>query len=99
MCQIKTFGMLIKGLRVGINLLSVLQREDHGILALSKSVDIPTLSSLDELVHQFEEAIDNDFPRYQVLGISMCISHISPYFFSCYWLSVLDFHSTLPPIV
>ncbi|KAM0918681.1 hypothetical protein ACQ4PT_008711 [Festuca glaucescens] len=63
--RIKTFGMLIKGLRVGINLLSVLRREDHGISALSKSVDIPTLSSLDELVHQFEEAIDNDFPRYQ----------------------------------
>ncbi|CAM0880021.1 unnamed protein product [Alopecurus aequalis] len=63
--RIKTFGMLIKGLRVGINLLSVLQRGDHGISALSKSVDIPTLSSLDELVHQFEEAIENDFPRYQ----------------------------------
>lgn len=64
--QIKTFGMLIKGLRVGIDLLSALRRGDHGIPALSKSVDIPTLSSLDELVHQFEEAIANDFPRYQV---------------------------------
>lgn len=63
--RIKTFGMLIKGLRVGIDLLSILQREDHGISALSKSVDIPTLSSLGELIHQFEEAIDNDFPRYQ----------------------------------
>uniref|UniRef100_A0ACD5VFK2 Uncharacterized protein n=1 Tax=Avena sativa TaxID=4498 RepID=A0ACD5VFK2_AVESA len=63
--RIKTFGTLIKGLRVGIDLLSVLRREDHGISALSKSVDIPTLSSLGELVHQFEEAINNDFPRYQ----------------------------------
>lgn len=66
MFQIKSFGMLIKGLRVGIDLLNVLQREDHGVSALSKAVDIPTLSSLGELIHQFEEAIDNDFPRYQV---------------------------------
>lgn len=63
--RIKSFGMLIKGLRVGIDLLNVLQREDHGVSALSKAVDIPTLSSLGELIHQFEEAIDNDFPRYQ----------------------------------
>ena len=64
--QIKTFGMLIKGLRVAFDLLSALHREDHGIPALSKSVDIPTLSSLDELVHQFEEDIHNDFEQYQV---------------------------------
>ncbi|XP_048562203.1 DNA mismatch repair protein MSH7 isoform X2 [Triticum urartu] len=64
-CGIKTFGMLIKGLRVGIDLLSALRRDDHGIPALSKSVDIPTLSSLDELVHQFEEDIRNDFEQYQ----------------------------------
>uniref|UniRef100_A0A0E0JEW8 DNA mismatch repair proteins mutS family domain-containing protein n=1 Tax=Oryza punctata TaxID=4537 RepID=A0A0E0JEW8_ORYPU len=63
--RIKTFGMLIKGLRVGIDLLDILQRQDHGISALSKAVDIPTLSSLGELIHHFEEAIDDDFPRYQ----------------------------------
>ncbi|KAI5005350.1 hypothetical protein ZWY2020_032593 [Hordeum vulgare] len=63
--RIKTFGMLIKGLRVGIDLLSALRKDDHGIPALSKSVDIPTLSSLDELVHQFEEAIRNDFEQFQ----------------------------------
>ncbi|KAF0916096.1 hypothetical protein E2562_000705 [Oryza meyeriana var. granulata] len=63
--RIKTFGMLVKGLRVGIDLLDVLQRQDHGISALSKAVDIPTLSSLSELIHQFEEAVDDDFPRYQ----------------------------------
>lgn len=63
--RIKTFGMLVKGLRVGIDLLDILQRQDHGISALSKAVDIPTLSSLGELIHHFEEAIDDDFPRYQ----------------------------------
>uniref|UniRef100_A0A0D9UXJ9 DNA mismatch repair proteins mutS family domain-containing protein n=1 Tax=Leersia perrieri TaxID=77586 RepID=A0A0D9UXJ9_9ORYZ len=63
--RIKTFGMLVKGLRVGIDLLDILQRQDHGVSALSKAVDIPTLSSLGELICQFEEAIDNDFPRYQ----------------------------------
>ncbi|KAM3328741.1 hypothetical protein ACQJBY_026089 [Aegilops geniculata] len=63
--RIKTFGMLTKGLRVAIDLLSALRREDHGIPALSKSVDIPTLGSLDESVHQFEEAIRIDFEQYQ----------------------------------
>ncbi|KAL6627315.1 hypothetical protein ACP70R_031041 [Stipagrostis hirtigluma subsp. patula] len=63
--EIKTFGTLIKGLRVGISLLDDLQRADHGISALSKAVEIPTLSSLGELIHQFETAIDNEFPQYQ----------------------------------
>ncbi|XP_040377503.1 DNA mismatch repair protein MSH7 [Oryza brachyantha] len=63
--RIKTFGMLVKGFRIGFDLLDVLRRQDHGISALSKVADVPTLSTLNELIHQFEEAIDNDFPRYQ----------------------------------
>lgn len=50
---------------MGMDLLNVLHKEDHGVLSLSKVVNIPTLKSLDEFVHQFEEALDNDFPKYQ----------------------------------
>lgn len=64
--QIKAFGSLVKGLRVGINLLSVLQKKNHEISSLSKIVNLPILSELDELLHQYEVALDDDFPRYQV---------------------------------
>lgn len=63
----KTFGSLVKGLQIGIDLLNILWKEDHEILSLSKVVNLPTLSSLDELVHQFEVALDDDFPQYQVI--------------------------------
>nr|CAD1843050.1 unnamed protein product [Ananas comosus var. bracteatus] len=63
--RVKTFGSLVKGLRIGIDLLNILQKEDHEILSLSKVVNLPTLSSLCELVHQFEVALDDDFPQYQ----------------------------------
>jgi DNA mismatch repair protein MSH6 len=64
--QIKTFTMLINGLRNGIDLLSDLQRADHGVLALYKIVEIPSLNCLCELIHTFEERIQNDFPCGQV---------------------------------
>lgn len=63
--RIKAFGSLVKGLRAGINLLNVLQKENHEISSLSKIVNIPILSELDELLHQFELALDDDFPQYQ----------------------------------
>jgi DNA mismatch repair protein MSH6 len=64
--QIKTFIMLINGLRNGIDLLSDLQRADHGVLALYKVVEIPSLSCLCEFIHTFEERIRNEFPCGQV---------------------------------
>ncbi|KAK3164067.1 hypothetical protein QOZ80_1AG0012200 [Eleusine coracana subsp. coracana] len=63
--RIKTFRTLIKGLKDGISLLNDLQRGDHGVAALSKVVDIPTLNSLDELISLYEEAIDREFPENQ----------------------------------
>nr|XP_009409339.2 PREDICTED: DNA mismatch repair protein MSH7 [Musa acuminata subsp. malaccensis] len=63
--RVKGFGSLVKGLRIGIDLLNALEKEDHGIISLSKVVNLPTLSGLDELLHQFEVALDDDFPRYQ----------------------------------
>ncbi|XP_010915052.1 DNA mismatch repair protein MSH7 [Elaeis guineensis] len=63
--RIKAFGSLVKSLRVGINLLSVLQKKNHEISSLSKIVNLPMLSVLDELLHQYEVALDDDFPQYQ----------------------------------
>ncbi|RLN25219.1 DNA mismatch repair protein MSH7 [Panicum miliaceum] len=65
----KTFIMLINGLRNGLDLLNDLQRADHGVSALYKAVEIPTLSSLRELIHQFEEKVQNEFPHYQDLDV------------------------------
>ena len=56
--------MLINGLRNGLDLLNDLQRADHGVSALYKAVEIPTLSSLRELIHKFEEEVQNQFPHY-----------------------------------
>lgn len=58
--------MLVNGLRNGIDLLDDLQRADHGVLALYKVVEIPTLSSLRELIRQSEVTIQNKFPCGQV---------------------------------
>ncbi|KAF8663152.1 hypothetical protein HU200_055753 [Digitaria exilis] len=63
--RIKTFIMLINGLRNGLDLINDLQRADHGVSALYKVVDIPTLSSLRESIRIFEEEIQQEFPCYQ----------------------------------
>ncbi|KAJ1282281.1 hypothetical protein BS78_03G039800 [Paspalum vaginatum] len=63
--RIKTFILLVNGLRNGVDLLNDLQRADHGVSELYKIVEIPQLSSLHKLIHQFEENIENEFPRYQ----------------------------------
>ncbi|TKW13813.1 hypothetical protein SEVIR_5G125400v4 [Setaria viridis] len=67
--RIRTFIMLINGLRNGLDLLNDLQRADHGVSALYKVVEIPTLSSLHELIHQFEKRVQEEFPCYQDLGV------------------------------
>lgn len=64
--QIKTFGFLVKGLRIGLELLNMLRKEDNGMLSMSLFVNIPNLSSLDDLLNQFEVAFEDDFPHYQV---------------------------------
>lgn len=82
----KAFGSLVKGLRIGIDLLHALRKEDHGILQLLMIVDLPMLSGLDELLNQFELALDNDFPHYQVCNI---LAPIQILFYS--HLSDMDF--------
>lgn len=66
--RVKAFGSLVKGLRVGIDLLTILQKEDNVFSLLLKIFTLPMLSGddgLDKFLTQFEAAVDSDFPNYQ----------------------------------
>ncbi|CAN1169670.1 DNA mismatch repair protein MSH7 [Linum perenne] len=66
--RVKVFGTLVKGLRGAIDLLSLLQNEEHLNSSLSEVFEIPELkgdSGLDKFLSQFEEAVDSEFPDYQ----------------------------------
>ncbi|XP_010254152.1 PREDICTED: DNA mismatch repair protein MSH7 isoform X1 [Nelumbo nucifera] len=66
--RVKVFGCLVKGMRVGIDLLMILQKEEHLFLSLSKIMVLPLLTGsngLDEFLTQFEAALDTNFPKYQ----------------------------------
>lgn len=67
--QVKAFGTLVKGLRVGVDLLSLLQKDTDMLHPLLKVFKLPMLSGtdgLDKFLTQFEAAIDSEFPNYQV---------------------------------
>lgn len=67
--QVKVFGLLVKGLRIAVDLLVQLQKEGNIMSALSKVLKLPILSGcsgVDKLLTQFEAAIDSDFPNYEV---------------------------------
>lgn len=62
------FGLLVKGLRIGLDLLRLLQKE-HLTSSLAKVVSLPVLDGddgLDKFLSQFEAAIKSDFPNFQV---------------------------------
>ncbi|KAL6984822.1 DNA mismatch repair protein msh7 [Sarracenia purpurea var. burkii] len=66
--RVKAFGSLVKGLRVGMDLLTLLQNEGHMILSISRVLKFPVLHASDELdkfLAQFEAAVESDFPNYQ----------------------------------
>ncbi|KAL3535766.1 hypothetical protein ACH5RR_004227 [Cinchona calisaya] len=66
--RVKVFGSLIKGLRIGMDLLLLLQKEGHMTSSLLKVLCLPLLignDGLDKFLAQFEAAIDSDFPNYQ----------------------------------
>ncbi|PWA57243.1 MUTS-like protein [Artemisia annua] len=66
--EVKAFGFLVKGLRAGMHLLMLLQKEDNVFSLLSKLFTLPMLSGsygLDKFLTQFEAAVDSDFPNYQ----------------------------------
>lgn len=67
--QVKVFGSLVKGLRIGMQMLMLLQKDEVMTASLSKVVSFPVLSGsegLDKSLSQFEAAIDSEFPNYQV---------------------------------
>lgn len=66
------FGSLVKGLRIGLNLLLVLQSEGLLMSSFAKVFKVPVLTDscgLDQFLTQFEAAIESDFPNYQVLFV------------------------------
>ncbi|KAK9269014.1 hypothetical protein L1049_000782 [Liquidambar formosana] len=66
--RVKVFGSLVKGLRIGMDLLVLLQKEGRMNVSLSKILNLPVLGGsdgLDKFLVQFEAAIDSDFPNYQ----------------------------------
>lgn len=65
--RIKTFISLVSGLQNGLNLLNDLQRAGHGVSALEKVVEIPSLSYLREFIHELEKTTQDEFPCYQDL--------------------------------
>ena len=75
--QVKAFGTLVKGLRIGMDLLRLLQKDADLLSPLSKVFKIPMLSGtngLDKFLTQFEAAINSDFPNYQVCFLAMYYS-------------------------
>ncbi|KAK3041651.1 hypothetical protein RJ639_001461 [Escallonia herrerae] len=66
--RVKVFASLVKGLRVGMDLIVILQKDGHLVSLISKVVNLPLLSGgdgLDKFLTQFEAAVDSDFPKYQ----------------------------------
>ncbi|KAK1396879.1 DNA mismatch repair protein MSH7 [Heracleum sosnowskyi] len=66
--RVKEFGSLVKGLRVGLDLLKLLHTGRHAISSLNTFVKLPELGGddgIDKFLSQIEAAIDSDFPDYQ----------------------------------
>ncbi|KAG8367410.1 hypothetical protein BUALT_Bualt16G0069000 [Buddleja alternifolia] len=66
--RVKVFGLLVRGLRIGIEMLMLLQEHELMSASLSKVISLPLLSGsegLDKSLAQFEAAMDSDFPNYQ----------------------------------
>lgn len=94
------FGLLIRGLRVGMDMLMAIQDQGH-TTSLSKVVALPMLSGsegLDKFLVQFEGVIDSDFPNYQVLFDYLCTKFLCleflldvPDFISNFFLCIFSF--------
>ncbi|KAJ8749841.1 hypothetical protein K2173_013244 [Erythroxylum novogranatense] len=66
--RVRIFGSLVKGLRIGMDLLLSLQNEWEVISSLSKIFKLPELNSssgLDKFLSELEAAMDSEFPTYQ----------------------------------
>ncbi|MQL89491.1 hypothetical protein Taro_022064, partial [Colocasia esculenta] len=63
--RVRSFGCLVKGLRIGMDLLRILQKEGQQIMSLSKVLNCPVIDCLLEFLSEFETAMDDNFPDYQ----------------------------------
>ncbi|KAK9706039.1 hypothetical protein RND81_07G100900 [Saponaria officinalis] len=66
--RVKVFGSLVKGLRIGLDLMVVLQNDEQVTSFLLKVLQLPELNGhngLIEFLTQIEAAVDSDFPNYQ----------------------------------
>ncbi|KAI3952729.1 hypothetical protein MKX01_039742, partial [Papaver californicum] len=73
--RIKAFGSLVKGLRIGLDLLMILQHKERDMAALLNYLVVPPLcgsNGLDQHLTQFEAAIDSNFPKFQDHHVSDC---------------------------
>uniref|UniRef100_A0A1D1YCK8 DNA mismatch repair protein Msh6-2 n=1 Tax=Anthurium amnicola TaxID=1678845 RepID=A0A1D1YCK8_9ARAE len=67
--RVKSFGYLVRGLRIGLDLLRILQSEGHQVLSLSKVLNCPMIGELEVFLREFEAAMDDNFPHYQDLDV------------------------------
>ncbi|KAI3923592.1 hypothetical protein MKW98_011222 [Papaver atlanticum] len=77
--RIKAFGSLVKGMRIGLDLLMILQQKERDMSALLNYLVVPPLcgsNGLDEHLTQFEAAVDSDFPKFQDHHVSDCDAEI-----------------------
>ena len=84
--QVKAFGSLVKGLRIGMDLLLLLQKEGFMTSSLAKVLCLPLLignDGLDKFLAQFEAAIDSDFPNYQVTTFFKSFDHLTCHELCC----------------
>ncbi|XP_020521545.1 DNA mismatch repair protein MSH7 [Amborella trichopoda] len=66
--HVKAFGSLIKGLRIGMDMLKVLQKEEYWCSQLANFLPpsfLNGIKNLDVLLTELEAAFDDDFPHYQ----------------------------------
>ncbi|XP_068652588.1 DNA mismatch repair protein MSH7 [Aristolochia californica] len=66
--RVKAFVSLVKGLRIGMDLLNIMQKEALQISSLSEVLNLPLLTGsngLDEVLTQLEVAVDSDFAPHK----------------------------------
>ncbi|XWS26879.1 hypothetical protein CRYUN_Cryun26dG0068000 [Craigia yunnanensis] len=84
--RVKAFGTLVKGLRIGMDLLRLLQKDADMLSPLSKVFKLPMLSGtdgLDKFLTQFEAAIDSDFPNYQFQSLIVQPTFVGTFLVEC----------------
>ncbi|XP_078439569.1 MUTS homolog 7 [Wolffia australiana] len=63
--RVRSLGHLVKGLRVGADLLALLLEEGRRIPSLVKILNCPLMQQFEEFIREIESAVDSSFPRFQ----------------------------------